>query len=350
MAEIKFGNRKISDDGPVFIVAEVSGNHQQSYDKAEKIVRAACEAGVDAIKLQTYTPDTMTIDCDKEWFQIKTNDAWKGQTLYQLYKKAYTPWEWHSPLAEIAGEYNVPLFSAPFDATAVDFLEKMSVPAYKIASFEIADLELLKKIASTGKPVIMSRGMASLEELELAYRTLRENGSGNIAILHCISSYPATPEEMNLSTIPDLKKRFPDAVIGLSDHTLTTETAVAGVALGAEIIEKHITLDRKDGGPDAAFSLEPREFKELVKQIRNAGKAIGHPRYGHEGKESENAVFRRSIFVVKDIKEGEELNRQNLRVIRPGYGLPPKDLEKVLGKKSKKYIERGTPLSWDLIE
>lgn len=350
MAEIEFGNIKISEEGPVFIVAEVSGNHQQSYGKAEKIVRAACEAGADAIKLQTYTPETITIDCDKEWFQIKTNDAWKGQTLYQLYKKAYTPWEWHSPLAGIAGEYNVPLFSTPFDASAVDFLETQKVLVYKIASFEVTDLELLKKIASTGKPVIMSRGMASLEELELAYKTLRENGSGNIAILHCTSSYPAGPEEMNLSIIPDLKKRFPDAVIGLSDHTLTTETAVAGVALGARIIEKHITLDRKDGGPDAAFSLEPSEFKELVRQIRNVGKAIGHPRYGHEGKESENAIFRRSIFAVKDVKEGEELNRQNLKVIRPGYGLPPKDLERVLGKKSKKNIERGTPLSWDLIE
>lgn len=346
---MKIGNKEIGEGKPAFIIAEMSGNHNQSYETAVKMVKAACESGADAIKLQTYTPDTITIDCDKKWFLVEVNEAWQGRTLYDLYKIAYTPWEWQPKLAEIAASYNVPLFSSAFDETAVDFLEKMNVPAYKVASFEVGDLELLKKIASTKKPVIMSRGMASLEEIELALKTLKENGCTEVAILHCVSSYPALPEEMNLTTIPDLKKKF-NIIIGLSDHTLTTETAVSSVALGAKIIEKHFTLDRKAGGVDSAFSLEPAEFKEMVRQVRNVEKAVGKPSYGAGKKESENAIFKRSLFIVKDIRAGETFSKENVRCIRPGYGLLPKYLNEILGKKANQNIERGTPLSWDLIE
>lgn len=345
----KIGNREIGPNHPVFIVAEMSGNHNQSFERAKEIVKAACKAGADAIKLQTFNPDTITIDSKKDWFQVKVNPAWKGKTLYELYQEVYTPWEWQPELKKIAESHGVLLFSTPQDETAVDFLEKMEVPAYKISSFELIDLELLKKVASTKAPVIISRGMASLEELELAISTLQKNGASAVAVLHCISSYPAKPEEMNLATIPDIRRRFPDVVVGLSDHTLTTSVAVASVALGASIIEKHFTLRRADGGPDAIFSLEPEEFKELVKSIREVEKAIGKVQYGSGKKESENIVFRRSLFVVKDIKQGEKFNRENVRCIRPGYGLAPKFLPKILGKKAKRDIKRGTPLTQNLI-
>lgn len=344
----KIGSREIGPGQPVFIVAEMSGNHNQSFEKAKEMVKAACEAGADAIKLQTYTPDTLTINSDKKWFQIKVNPAWKGRTLYDLYKIAYTPWKWQPELKKIAESYNVPLFSSPFDETAVDFLEKMGVPAYKVASFEVVDLELLKKIASTKKPVIMSRGMASLEEIELAISTLRKNGASDIAVLHCVSSYPALPEEMNLSTIPDIQKRF-GVIVGLSDHSLGISASVASVALGVSIIEKHFTLNRAEGGVDAAFSLEPAELKELIRLVREIEKEIGKVQYGAGTKESENIIFRRSLFIVKDVKAGEKLTRKNTRCIRPGYGLSPKYLSEVLGKKAAKDIEQGTPLSRDLI-
>ena len=348
--KIKIENKFMGENEKVFMIAEISGNHNQNYETAVELIKTICEAGADAIKLQTYTPDTLTINSDKKWFQVEVNKAWKGKNLYDLYKIAHMPWEWQPKLAEIAKKYNIPLFSTPFDKTAVDFLEKMNVPIYKIASFEIGDLELLKKIASTKKPVIMSRGMASLEEIKLAYKILKENGCPNIAILHCVSSYPSLPEEMNLSTILDLKTKFPDAIIGLSDHTLTTETAVAGVALGAKIIEKHVILNRKEGGVDSAFSLEPDEFKNMVRQVRNVEKAIGTPHYGVGERESENVVFKRSLFVVKDITKDEEFNKENVRCIRPGYGLKPKYLNDIIGKKAKQDIERGTPLSLDLIK
>jgi len=344
MKEFKIGEN-------VLIVAEVSANHNGSYELAEKIVRAACESGVDAVKLQTYSLDEITIDSNKKWFQVNVNEAWKGRTLMDLYKIAYTPWEWHSKLKKIAEEeYGVLIFSTPFGLKAVDFLEELKVQAYKIASFEIGDLELLNKIGATKKPTIFSTGLADLEDIKLAYQTLKEAGCPKIGILHCISSYPADPEQMNLSTISDLKQKFPDAVIGLSDHSLTIETAVAGVALGAKIIEKHITLKRADGGLDSAFSLEPQEFKELVRQIRNVEKAIGKPTYEVGEKEKENLDFKRSLFVVKDIKKGEILTRENVKSIRPGYGLAPKFLNDILNKTAKENIERGTPLSWELIE
>ncbi|MFH1841396.1 MAG: pseudaminic acid synthase [Candidatus Nealsonbacteria bacterium] len=348
LPKFKIGNREIGQGQPVFIIAELSGNHNRRFERAKELVKVACEAGVDAIKSQTYTPDTLTIDCDKELFQIKVNSAWEGKTLHDLYKLAYTPWEWLPKMKKIADSYGVPFFTSVFDETAVDFLEKMDVLAYKIASFEIIDVELLKKVASTKKPVIVSRGMASLEEIDLAVSTLRENGAPEIAILHCCSSYPAKPEEMNLATILDIRERF-GVVSGLSDHTLTTSVAVASVALGASIIEKHFTLDRSEGGVDAAFSLEPKELKELVKSVREVEKAIGKVQYGFGQRESENVIFRRSLFVVKDIKKEEEFTRENVRCIRPGYGLAPKHLPEVLGKKAKEDIERGTPLNWDLI-
>ena len=346
------GERKVGPGEPCFIIAEMSGNHNHSYEKALKIIDAAVDAGVDAIKLQTYTADTLTIDCDKELFQVKVNDAWAGNTLYKLYEMAYTPWDWQPKLKKYAEEKGVLLFSTPFDNTAVDFLEDINVSLYKVASFETGDLELLQKIGSTGKPVIMSRGMTGLEELGLAIKTLKDAGAPQVAILHCVSSYPATPDQMNLSIIPDIAKRF-EIVSGLSDHSMDSLGGVVvpliSVALGASIIEKHFTFDRSEGGPDAAFSLEPKEMKQLVKAVRDAEAAIGQPDYEIGKKESENKVFRRSIFVVKDIKAGEELTRENIRVIRPGYGLEPKELPNVLGKKAKKNIERGTPLSFDLI-
>lgn len=345
---IKIGKRKVGEGQPIFIVAELSGNHNQSFKRAKELVKCACECGADAVKLQTYTPDTITIDSSEKWFQVKINPAWKGKTLYGLYKEVYTPWEWQPELKKIANSYGIPLFSTPFDDAAVDFLEKMGVPAYKIASFEITDIELLKKIACTGKPVIISRGMASLPELKLAVSTLRKYGTPSIAILHCISSYPAKPEEMNLATIPDIRKKF-GAVVGLSDHSLSTLVPIIAVALGASIIEKHFTLSRADDGPDASFSLEPEEFKELVKSVRGTEKAIGTICYGVGKKESENIIFRRSLFVVKDIRKGEKFTRENIRCIRPGYGLAPKFLPKILGKKSKKSIKRGMPLVWEFI-
>jgi pseudaminic acid synthase len=346
-----FQIRSKNSDEQVIVVAEISGNHNGEYEEAEKLVRAACESGADAVKLQMYTPDTMTINCDNKYFQVEVNEAWKGRTLYDLYKIAYTPWEWQPKLEKIAKEYNIPLFSTAFDSSAVDYLEQnMDVPVHKVASFETSNLELLRKIAQTKKPVIISRGMTSLEDLELAYKTLKDNGCSSIAILHCVSAYPAKPEDMNLATIQDLKQRFQDAVVGLSDHTLTTETAVASVALGAKIIEKHFCLDRTKGGVDSGFSLEPSEFKELVRQVKNVSKAVGKPGYKVGKREKENLIFRRSLFVVKDIKAGEEFTRENIRCIRPGYGLSPKHLQEILGKKAKQDIKRGTPISWGVIE
>ena len=342
---MRIGDKTVDQGHPVFIVAEISGNHNQSFEKAKKLVKTACECGVDAVKLQTYTPDTMTIDCDNEYFQVKVNEAWKGKTLYELYKTAYTPWKWQPELKKIAESCGVLLFSTPFDETAVDFLETMEVAVYKVASFEIPDIELLKKIASTKKPVIISRGMSSFSELQTAISVLRKNGASDVAVLHCVSSYPAKPEEMNLLTIPDIKKKF-GVVVGLSDHTLTTAVSVASVALGASIIEKHFTLRRSDGGPDAGFSLEPEELKQLVCDIRTVEKALGQVRYGAGEKEAENIVFRRSLFVVRDIRNGERFTRKNIRCIRPGYGLAPIFLPKVLGKKANKDIKKGTPLSW----
>ncbi|MFA6405691.1 MAG: pseudaminic acid synthase [Candidatus Paceibacterota bacterium] len=347
--QFKIGKRIIGKNQPVFIVAEMSGNHNRDYKKALKIIDAAAEAGADAVKLQTYTPDTITINSDQEWFKVKTDNLWAGKTLYDLYKWAYTPWEWHAGLKKYAEKRGLIFFSTPFDETAVDFLEKLSVPLYKVASFEIPHIPLLKKIGQTQKPVIISRGLASPQEIRLAIKTLKSSGAPTVAVLHCVSSYPATADQMNLATIADLAKKF-KVVSGLSDHSLGTTSSVAGVALGACIIEKHLTLKRSDGGPDAEFSLEPTEFKELVDSIRQVEKAIGRPCYKLTSREKQNIVFRRSLFVVKDIKKGEKFSKENVRCIRPGYGLAPKYLNDVLGSKAKSNIKFGTPLSWHLIK
>jgi len=342
------GKRKIGPGHPTFIVAEISGNHNQSYKKALKIIDSAISAGVDAIKMQTYTADTITINSDKKWFQI-TEGPWKGQNLYNLYKKAFTPWKWQKKLKEHVEKKGVIFFSSPFDETSVNFLQSLKVQVYKVASFEIVDIGLLEKIGKTKKPVIISRGMASLDEIKLAVKTLYKNGTSQIAILHCVSDYPADPKDMNLTTIQDLAKIF-KVVAGLSDHSLGITTSIAAVALGASIIEKHITLNRSEGGPDAAFSLEPKELKDLVRAIREVEQSFGKPTYIISKNEVKNRTFRRSLFVVKNIKKGEKLTKINIRSIRPGYGLATKYFDSVIGKVALKDVEKGTPLSWNLIK
>jgi pseudaminic acid synthase len=345
---LSFRNKKVGPGNPVFIVAEMSGNHNQKLERAMAIVDAAVSAGVDAIKMQTYTPDTMTIDCDNKYFQIKVNESWKGQTLYSLYKKAFTPWEWQAKIKSYAESKGLVAFSTPFDESSVNFLEKLNMPLYKVASFEIGDLELLKRIGKTKKPVIISRGLASVEDISLAIRTLNKAGSTSVAVLHCVSSYPATQSQMNIATVPDIARRF-GVVSGLSDHSSGITASVAAVALGASIIERHLTLKRSDGGPDAEFSLEPQEMKRLVNTIRRIELAIGKPSYKIGVKEKENVVFKRSLFVVKDIEKGDMFSKNNIRCIRPGYGLEPKNLSKVLGKRAKKNIKRGTPIFWGMV-
>lgn len=330
------------------IVAEISGSHNQSFDQAVSLIRAAKDAGADAVKLQTYTADTLTIDCANEFFQIRSGTIWDGTTLYQLYKSAFTPWEWQPKLKSVAEELSIALFSSPFDPTAVDFLETMNVPAYKIASFEIVDIPLIQKIAGTGKPVIMSTGMATLEEVSEAVVAARAGGCRDLILLKCTSGYPSTPEEMNLRTIPDMAARF-KVPVGLSDHTLGIVVPLAAVALGAVLIEKHICLSRSDPGPDSAFSLEPHEFKAMVEGVRTAEKALGTTRYEPTENEKPSRVFRRSLFVVADMKEGECFSEMNVRSIRPGHGLAPKLLGQVVGRRAACDIPRGTPLSWEFI-
>ncbi|MCS4114590.1 pseudaminic acid synthase [Salinibacter ruber] len=329
-------------------MAEMSANHNQEFDRAVRIVEAAAEAGADAIKLQTYRPDTLTIDSDKEPFQIKEG-PWAGRTLYDLYEEAYTPWDWQPELQEIAHDLGLDFFSSPFDASAVEFLEDLDVPVYKIASFENVDLPLIRQIAATGKPTIMSTGMATLGEIDEAVRAFRDAGGTELALLACTSSYPAPPEEMHLRRIPHLGETF-DVVPGLSDHTLGTEVPVAGVALGARIVEKHLTLSREEEGPDSDFSLEPDEFAEMVQAVRKTEKAVGEVRYETTEKESESETFRRSLFVVEDVREGEPFTEENVRSIRPGHGLRPKHLDAVRGRVASREITRGTPLDWTHLE
>lgn len=344
---IEINGRRIESGRPVYIVAEMSANHNQDFEQAVKIVQAAKEAGADAIKLQTYTPDTLTIDSDREYFRIE-GTIWGGENLYDLYGKAYTPWEWHSKLKEIAESLGLDLFSTPFDATAVDFLEQMNVPAYKVASFEVVDLPLLRKIAQTGKPIVMSTGMASLAEIDEAVRNIRKAGGSEVALLKCTSAYPALPEEMDLRTIPHLAESF-GVPAGLSDHTLGIAVPITAVALGACIVEKHFTLSRSVPGADSAFSLEPGEFKEMVNAVRTAEKALGEVAYGSTEKEKACRSLRRSLFVVRDMKAADLFTKGNVRSIRPGYGLHTRYLEKVLGRRATGDITKGTPLSWNLV-
>jgi len=339
------GNFKLDK---TFIIAELSANHNHDFNIAVKTIEQAAKAGADAIKTQTYTADTITIDCDNEYFQIKQGTIWDGKTLYQLYKEAYTPWDWQPKLKEIAEKSGLVFFSSPFDFTAVDFLEKMQVPAYKIASFEITDIPLIEYVAKKGKPVIISTGIATIEDIQLAIDTCLKVVNNQIALLKCTSSYPAPIDEANLLTIPDLEKRF-NITPGLSDHTISNTVSVAAVALGARIIEKHFILDRCMGGPDASFSIEPNEFAEMVKNIREVEQAKGVVNYELNEKTRKSREFSRSLFTVQDIVAGEAITSENVHSIRPGYGLHPKYLPDVLGKTAKTNINKGTPLSWEVL-
>ncbi|MBW1697332.1 MAG: pseudaminic acid synthase [Deltaproteobacteria bacterium] len=345
---IEIGNRRIGPGEPIYIIAEMSANHGQDFDQAVRILHAAKEAGADAVKLQTYTPDTLTIPSDREYFRIGGGTLWDGRTLYDLYSEAYMPWEWQPKLKPIAEEIGIGLFSTAYDSSAVDFLEEIDVPVHKVASFENVDVPLIEKMARSGKPLIISTGMASLGEIEKAVQAARNAGATQIALLKCTSAYPAPPDEMNLRTIPHMAEAF-GVPVGLSDHTLANEIPVAAVVLGACIIEKHFTLSRSDGGPDSAFSMEPEEFRTMVRAIRNVETALGRVQYRPTTKERESQVFRRSLFVVRNVAAGEVFSSENVRSIRPGYGLPPKFLEMILGRRASRDIRSGTPLTWDLV-
>lgn len=345
---ISIGKHSIGPGQPVMIVAELSANHAQSFEHAKETIHAMKESGADAVKLQTYTPDTMTIDCPRKEFRIGKGTMWEGKTLYELYGEAFTPWEWQPKLKAAAEELGMACFSTPFDATAVDFLEKMDVPAYKIASFELTDLPLIAYAAKKQKPLILSTGMASVQEIQEAVECARDAGNDWIILLKCTSAYPAAAEEMNLRTIPAMAERF-GVPVGLSDHSLELAVPVAAAALGACMIEKHFCLSRKEKGPDTTFSLEPKEFRAMVDAVRKTESALGQVSYGPGAKEKNSLNFRRSLFAVKDIAKGEVFTEHNIRSIRPGFGLPPKELPHIVGRKAKEPIERGTPLSWDMI-
>jgi pseudaminic acid synthase len=344
---IHIRGREIGEGRPVYVVAELSANHQQNLEQAIQIVHAAAHAGADAIKLQTYTPDTMTLRSAEEPFRIGGGTAWDGQTLYELYSKAQTPWEWHAKLKQAACDRKLDFFSSAFDTSAVNFLEELGVAAHKVASFELVDIPLIQKMASTGKPLILSTGMATFDEIDEAIAAAKTGGATEIALLKCTSSYPAKPEQMNLRTIPEMKEKF-GVPIGLSDHSMDMVIPVAAVALGASIVEKHITLTRTLPGPDSSFSLEPEEFKKMVQAIRTAERALGSVEFGGHGEES-SRVFRRSLFVVEDVAADEVFTATNVRSIRPGYGLHPRFLHQVLGRRATRAIRCGTPLSWDLV-
>ena len=349
MREVVISSRNIGAGYAPFAIAEMSGNHNQSLNRALAIVEAAAEAGAHALKLQTYTADTITLDVSEGEFFIDAPDSlWKGMSLHKLYQQAYTPWEWHKPIFQRCRELGLIYFSTPFDETAVDFLETLDVPCYKIASFENVHLPLIRKVAATGKPIIMSTGMASLAELDEAVTAARDAGCSDLILLKCTSAYPATPENTNLCTIPHMRELF-DCEIGLSDHTLGIGVAVAAVALGATVIEKHFTLSRDDGGMDAAFSMEPVELRTLVIETERAWQALGKVMYGPTEAEKASLQYRRSIYIAEDLKAGDVLDGNNTKIIRPGVGLPPKYLDVVLGRSVRNDILRGTPLSWDLL-
>ena len=346
---IEIGPRRVRPGNPVYCIAELSANHNHDFSQAVRIIQAAREAGADAVKLQTYTADTMTIQSDKTWFRISGGTLWDGKTFHDLYREAFTPWDWQPKLMQVAKEMGIDLFSSAFDESAVDFLEQMNVPAHKVASFELVDIGLIRKMASTRKPLIMSTGMASEDEIAEAVSVTREAGASQIALLKCTSAYPAPPEEANLLTIPELGRSF-DCPVGLSDHTMGVAVPVAAVALGACIIEKHLCLRRSDGGPDAAFSLEPNEFKAMVDAVRTAEKALGSVQFSSGPREANSRRFRRSLFVVKDIRKGSFFTKENVRSIRPADGLHPRYLNEVLAKRAACDVEQGTPLNWTLVD
>lgn len=347
MIEMRVGNKEIGSEFPVYVIAEMSANHAGSLVRAKEIIHAAKESGADCIKIQTYTPDTMTIDCDNDYFKI-SEGTWDGENLYHLYEKAYTPWEWQQELKEEAEKAGIDFLSTPFDKTSVDFLEGLGIACYKIASFELVDLPLISYIASKGRPIIMSTGMSTLGEIEQAVQTIKNAGNSQFALLRCASAYPAITDDMNLKTMQNMEQIF-QVPVGLSDHSMGSVGAVTAVALGAKIIEKHFCMDRSIENPDSSFSMNPAEFAQMVKDIRQAEKAIGTVKYGVSRQEESNIVFRRSIFCVQDIKKGEKLSEQNVRIIRPGYGLEPKYYPQVLGQRALRDIKRGTPLRLEWI-
>jgi len=347
-SEFAIAGRAIGPQHPPYVIAEVSANHNGRLEAAMTMIEVASRAGADAVKLQTYRPDTITLDSDAEAFRIR-GGLWDGRTLYELYEEAHTPWEWHRPLFEHARKLGITIFSSPFDTTAVDLLEDLDAPAYKIASFEAVDLPLIRYVAATGKPMLISTGMADAEEIGEAVETARAGGCKQLALLHCVSGYPAPAADYNLRTIADMSERF-GVVIGLSDHTLDNSTAIASVALGASIVEKHFTLDRSGGGPDDSFSLEPAELAELVRGTHTAWAALGQVDYGRKSSEQGNVQFRRSLYFVKNLKTGETITADAVRSVRPGYGLAPKFLEAVLGKRVSKNVASGEAVSWDAIE
>lgn len=346
--EIQIDGRIISENAPTYIIAEMSANHLMSFDRAKEIIYRLKDTGADAVKLQTYTADTITINCDNEEFQLH-GGLWDGETLYTLYQKAYTPWEWQKELMEYANSLGLACFSSPFDLTAVDFMEEIGMPAYKVASYEINDIPMIRKIAATGKPIIISTGTAHLEDMERALQTCKQEGNENVLLLKCTSAYPCPYEDMNLRTIPLMESTF-DCMAGLSDHTLGSEVALGGIALGAKVIEKHVTIKRSDGGPDGAFSMEMEEFADMVRQIRNLEKALGKATFELTAKQEDARNGTRSLYVVKDMEAGEEFTAENVRSIRPGKGMHTMHYEEILGKKAVKALKKGTPLSWDMVK
>ena len=347
---IKIGSTTISADNPPFVIAEMSGNHNRSLDRALEIVEAVARSGAHALKIQTYTADTMTIDLDEgEFFISDPESLWKGTSLYKLYQEAHTPWEWHKPIFDRARELGLIAFSTPFDVTSVEFLESLNVPCYKIASFENTDLPLLRRVAATGKPLIISTGMATMAELDDAVRVVREAGCKDLLLLKCTSTYPATAENTNIRTIPHMRELF-GCEVGLSDHTMGVGVSIASVALGATIIEKHFTLNRADGGVDSSFSMEPNEMRSLVRETERAWQALGQTSYGPTEAEKKSLVYRRSLYVIQNVQAGEVFSSDNVRAIRPGFGISPKYTEIVLGKQASRALKRGTPFSWNMLK
>lgn len=346
---ININKKIIGNDSPTYVIAEMSGNHNMDFNRAVKIMEAAKESGADAIKIQTYTADTITLNCDNQYFQITQGTLWDGRTLHKLYEEAYTPWEWQPELKKIANEMGLDFFSSPFDFSSVDFLEKMDVPAYKIASFEITDIPLIRKVAGLGKPVIISTGIAKLADIELALQTCRETGNEDVILLKCCSEYPTPYEDINLRTMQSMAQTF-DCVVGLSDHTMGNAVATASVALGGKVVEKHLTLSRADGGVDSAFSMEPEEFKRMVDDIRIVEKAIGRVTYDLTDKQLAEREHSRSLFIAQDMKAGDQFTPENLRSVRPGFGLHTKYYDQLLGKKIARDVSMGTPMAWELVE
>ena len=347
--ELMIDGKKLSDKSDTYIIAEMSANHLHNLDRAKRIIDVAKECGADAIKLQTYRPDTITIDCRGPEFMATPGSPWENMNLFELYKEAYTPWEWHGELMDYAKKVGITCFSSPFDLTAIDLLEELNVPAYKIASFEINDIPLIKKAAMTGKPIIMSTGIADMSDIELALRTCKEAGNDKVILLKCVSEYPTPYEEINLRTLTNMSETF-DCVVGVSDHSFGSAVAVAGVALGARVIEKHLTLSRKDSGPDGTFSMEPQEFKNMVTDIRNVEKALGKVTYELTEKQKKSKGRSRSLYVVSDIKKGEIFTPDNMRSIRPGYGLHTKYYKDIIGKRASCDIKKGTAMKWNYVE